>query len=142
MVRFQLVALKTVGEDRFLRAATKPLPEYSAHVSIFVVAVRWPLTSEDMGNMEARGREDSWWRWGMCSNKVRKETGMDRCMSEVSFHCKELGLGAVFSVGELYSTLLHIFHLNLVCPIPVYVSDYPRVFEVNQGVVDKETTSR
>jgi len=69
------------------------------------------------------------------------KTSADCCVSEVPLHCKELGLGAVFSIGELHSTSLHVFQLILVCPIPVYVSDYPRVFEVNQGVVDKETTS-
>ena len=62
-------------------------------------------------------------------------------MSKVLLHCEELVLGAVFSVGELHSSLLHVFQLNLVCPIPVYISNYPRVFEVNQGVVDKEVTS-
>jgi len=77
----------------------------------------------------------------MCSNEVRKETSADRCVSEVSLHHKELGLGAIFSVGELHSMPLHIFQLNLVCPISVYVSDYPRVFEVNQGIVNKEATS-
>jgi len=77
----------------------------------------------------------------MCSNNVREKTSTDCCMSKVLLHCKKLGLSAIFSVGELHSTLLHIFQLNLVCPVPVYVSDYPRVFEVNQGVVDKEATS-
>jgi len=72
---------------------------------------------------------------------VREETSADCCMSEISLHCKELGLGAVFSIGELHFMPLHVFHLDLVCPIPVYISDYPRVFEVNQGVVDKEATS-
>jgi len=77
----------------------------------------------------------------MCSDEVQKETSTDRCMSKVPLHCKELGLGAVFSIGKLHSTSLHVFQLDLVCSIPVYISDYPRVFEVNQGVVDKETTS-
>ena len=62
-------------------------------------------------------------------------------MSEVSLHHKELGLGAVFGIGKLHSMLLHVFQLDLVCPIPVYIGDYPRVFEVNQGVVNKEATS-
>jgi len=138
VVRPQLIALETIGEDGFLRAATKPLPEYSARVGIFV---GWPLTSEDAGNVEARGREDGRWRWRTCSNNMREETSADRCVSKVLLHCKELGLSAVFSVGELHSSPLHILQLDLVCPIPVYVSDYPRVFEVNQGIVNKETTS-
>jgi len=62
-------------------------------------------------------------------------------MGEISLHCKEHTLGAVFGVGELHSTPLHVLQLDLVCPIPMYVSDYPRVFEVNQGIVDKEVTS-
>ena len=77
----------------------------------------------------------------MCSNKVGKEMSTNRCVGEILLHYKELGLGMVFSVGKLYSTPLHVFQLDLVCPIPVYISDYPRVFEVDQGVVDKETTS-
>jgi len=77
----------------------------------------------------------------MCSNEVRKEASTDCCVSEVLLHREELGLGAIFSIGKLHFASLHVFQLNLVCPIPVYVSDYPRVFEVNQGVVDKETTS-
>jgi len=62
-------------------------------------------------------------------------------MSKVSLHCEELGLGAVFSIGKLHSASLHIFQLDLVCPIPVHISNYPRVFEVNQGVVNKDATS-
>ena len=61
MVRSRLIALETIGEDGFLRAVTKPLPKYSTRVSAFAIAVGWSLTSEDMGNMEARGREDSRW---------------------------------------------------------------------------------
>jgi len=61
VVRPRLIALETVGEDGVLRAATKPFSEYSARISIFVTAIGWPLTSEDAGNVEARGREDSRW---------------------------------------------------------------------------------
>jgi len=131
VVRSQFIALETIGENGFLRVAMKPLPEYSACISIFVIVVRWPLTSEDAGDVEARGREDGRWRRRTCLNKARKETSMNCCVSEVPLHCKELGLGAVFGVGKLHSTLLHVFQLNLVCPIPVYISDYPRVFEVD-----------
>jgi len=119
----------------------KPLSEYSVRIGIFVIAIRWPLTSEDAGNVEARGREDGRWRQRTCLNNVREETSTDRYVSKVSLHCKELGLSTIFSVGKLHSTPLHVFQLNLVCPVPVYVSDYPRVFEVNQGIVDKEVTS-
>jgi len=72
---------------------------------------------------------------------VRKEASTNRCVSEVPLHCKELGLGVIFSVGKLHSTSLHVLQLNLVCPIPMYISDYPRVFEVDQGIVDKKATS-
>jgi len=72
VVRSRLIALETVGEDRFLRAAMKPLPKYHTRVSIFVIAIRWPLTSEDAGNVEVRGREDGQWQQGTRSNNVRK----------------------------------------------------------------------
>ena len=78
---------------------------------------------------------------GDAFKQCEEETSMDRCVSEVSLHCKELVLSTIFSVGELHSTPLHVFQLNVICPVPVYISDYPRVFEVNQGVVDKEATS-
>jgi len=110
-------------------------------VSVLCIAVRWALTSEDTGNMKTGRREDSRWRRGTCPNKVRKKAGTDCSMSEVSFHCEELSLGVVFSIGKFHSSSLHILQLNLICPIPVYISDYPRVFEVNQGVVNKEATS-
>jgi len=142
VVRPRLIALEITREDRFLRAATKPLSKYSARVGVFVIAIRWSLTSEDMGNVEARGRENGRWRQGTYLKHVREEMGTDRCVSKVSLHCKELVLGAIFSIGKLHSTSLHILQLNLVCPVPVYVSNYPRVFEVNQGIVDKEATSR
>ena len=61
MVGSRLIALETIGKDRFLRAATKPLSKYSACVSIFIIAIGWPLASKDMGDMEARGRENSRW---------------------------------------------------------------------------------
>ena len=109
MVRSQLIALETIGEDGFLRAMTKPLPEYCVCIGIFVIAVGWPLTSKDTGNMEVRGREDGRWRQGTCSNNVGEKTSADCCVSEVLLHCKELGLGAVFSIGELHSMPLHIF---------------------------------
>ena len=137
----RLIALETVGEDGFLRAVTKSLPKYNMRVGIFTITVGWSLASEDMGNVETRGREDGGWRWRVCSNKVRKEASTDRCVSKVSLHCKKFVLGTIFGVSKLHSTPLHVFQLNLVCPIFVYVSDYPRVFEVNQGVVDKEATS-
>ena len=86
-------------------------------------------------------RKDSRWRRGTCLNKVREKVGTDCSVSKVPFHCEEPSSSAVLSVGEFYSSSLHVLQLNLICPIPVYISDYPRVFEVNQGVVDKETTS-
>ena len=61
MVGSRLIALETIGEDGFLRAVTKPLPEYSMCVGIFITAVGWPLASEDAGDVEAREREDSRW---------------------------------------------------------------------------------
>jgi len=58
MIGFRLIALETVGEDGLLRATIKPLPEYSACVGTFTIAVGWSLTSEDAGNMEMGRRED------------------------------------------------------------------------------------
>ena len=109
MVRPQLIALETVGEDGFLRATTKSLSKYSMHIGVFVIAVRWSLTSEDAGDVKARGREDSRWRHRTCPNNMRKKASTDCYMSEVLLHCKELGLGAVFSIGKLHSMPLHIF---------------------------------
>ena len=61
VVRSRFIAFETIGENRFLRAATKPLSEYSACIGIFVIVVGRPLTSKDAGDVEARGREDSGW---------------------------------------------------------------------------------
>ena len=58
VVRSRLIALETVGEDGFLRAATKPLSKYSMCVGVFVITIGWSLTSEDAGDVEARGREN------------------------------------------------------------------------------------
>jgi len=52
MVGSRLIALETVGEDRFLRTTTKPLPEYGASVGIIVLIVGQPLTGKDVGNMD------------------------------------------------------------------------------------------
>jgi len=72
---------------------------------------------------------------------MREKTGTNCSMSKVSLHCEELGLGTILGIGKFHFSSLHVFQLNLICPIPVYVSDYPRVFEVNQGVVNKKATS-
>jgi len=61
VVRSRFVALETIRKNGFLRAATKPLPEYSVCIGIFIIAIGWPLTSEDVGDVEARGREDGRW---------------------------------------------------------------------------------
>ena len=58
MIRPRLIALETVGENGFLRATTKPLPEYSICIGVFITTVGWSLTSEDAGDVEARGREN------------------------------------------------------------------------------------
>jgi len=61
MIGSRLIALEAIREDGFLGAATKPLPEYSAHVGIFITVVGWSLTSKDMGDVEARRRENGRW---------------------------------------------------------------------------------
>ena len=78
----------------------------------------------------------------MHSKKMGKEAGTNHSMGKVTLHGEELVLSVVFSIGEFYFSPLHVFQLDLICPVPVYISDDPRVFEVNQGVVDKESTSR
>ena len=77
MVGSRLVALETIGEDGFLRAATKPLPKHSTRVGVFIAAIGWPLTSKDTGDMKARGREDSGRQRGTCPNEVREEMCYD-----------------------------------------------------------------
>ena len=62
-------------------------------------------------------------------------------MSKVAFDRQELALDAVLGVVQLYLSSLHVVQLSLVCPIPMYVSNDPRIFEVNQSVVNKEATS-
>jgi len=108
MVRVRLVTPKAVGEDGLLRATTKSLPKHCACVCIFIIAVRWPLTSKNAGNVGARRRENGRWRRRACSKEVGKEASTDRCMGEVSLHCEKLGLGAIFSIGEFHSASLHI----------------------------------
>jgi len=61
MIRSRLIALETVGEDRFLRAAMEPLSKYGACVSIFVIAIGWSLTSKDAGDVDTRGGEYGGW---------------------------------------------------------------------------------
>ena len=77
------------------------------------------------------GGEDGWWRWGTCPDKVREKAGMDRSISEVSPHCEELGLSMIFSIHKFYSSPLHVLQLDLICPVSVHVSDYPRVLEID-----------
>ena len=108
MIRSRLVALETVGEDGFLRAVTKPLPEYSMHVGVFIIAVGWPLTSEDAGNMDARRGEYGGRRRGTHSKEMGKKTGMDHSMSEVALHGEKFVLGAIFGISKLHLLPLHI----------------------------------
>jgi len=138
----RLVAFETVWEDWFLRAVVESLPKDGMRVGVFSVAIGWTLTSEDAGNVKTGRRENGRWQWRTCPDEMREKTGTDCSISEVSLHCKKLSFSAIFGVGEFHSSSLHILQLDLVCPIPMHVSDYPRIFEVNQGIVNKEMTSR
>ena len=141
VVGSRFIALETIREDRFLRAVTKPLPKYSVRVSAFVVTVRWSLTGEDVGNIEAGRGEDSGRRRGTRSEEMGKKAGMNHSVSKITLHSEKFALGAIFGIGELHFSPLHILQLNLISLIPMYISDDPWVFKVDQGIVDKESTS-
>jgi len=40
---------------------------------------------------------------------MREKASMDCGMSEISLHCEELGLSAVFGIGKLHFASLHVF---------------------------------
>ena len=142
MVGPRLVALETIREDRLLWAATEPLPQYCAGVGVFVFAVRWPLTGKDAGNMEARGREYRGWRWGACFDKVGGQTSANGGVSKVPLYCQKFTFDTVLGVVQLYPSPLHVVQLDLVRPVAVYVSDNPRVFEVDQSIIDEKAASQ
>ena len=73
---------------------------------------------------------------------MRLETSAYSCMGEIALHSEEFSLGAIFGIVQLDPSSLHVGQLVLVCSVPVYVSDDPWVFEVNEGVVNEELTGR
>jgi len=73
---------------------------------------------------------------------VRLKTSTHCCMSEIALHSEKLGLSMILSIVQLDSLSLHVGQLVLVRLVPMDISDHPRVFKVNESVVDKEATSR
>jgi len=120
---------------------TKPFPKYSVSVGIIVLVVGWPLTGENVGNVDTGRGEYGGQRRRTCSEEMGKKMGANRSMSEVALHSEKFVLGTIFSIGELHPSPLHILQLDLISPIPMHISDDPWVFEVDQGIVDKELTS-
>jgi len=57
----RLVALEAIRKDRFLRMTVESLPKYGASVSIIVLVVSWPLTGENVGNVDTGGGEYGGW---------------------------------------------------------------------------------
>ena len=94
--------------------------------------IGWPLSGEDVGNMNgvSRGRTNA--------VKVRSESGANGGIGEVAFYHAKRTLSAFFPSVELDSLALYCLEFALVCPIPINISDNTRVFEVYDGIVDKE----
>jgi len=78
----------------------------------------------------------------MCFDQMREKLGAGGSVSKVALHSKELGLSSIFSVSQFYLSPFHVLQLNLVCLISMHVSNNPRIFEVNEGIVDKDSASR
>ena len=95
--------------------------------------IGWPLSSEDMGNMNgvSGGRANA--------VKMRDKPSADGGIGEVVLHHVKLALSAFFP--SIKFDLLALYHLefDLVCSIPINVSDNTRVFEVYDGVVNEES---
>ena len=71
--------------------------------------------------------------------EMRNESGANRSVSEVTFYHVELGLGIVFPLVELDTLAFYRLKLALMRSIPIDVSNNTRVFEIYNGVVDKES---
>jgi len=73
--------------------------------------------------------------------KMGNKSGADSSVSEMSFHHTELALGTVFPLIELNSLALYRLEFTLMRSIPINVSDNTGIFEIDDGVVDKESGS-
>ena len=108
MVGTGLIAPKAIRKDRFLRAMAEPLPEYSMSVGIIILIVSRPLTSENAGNVNAGRGEYSGRRRGTCPEEMGKKVSTNCSVSKIALHGKKFVLGAIFGIGELHLSPLHI----------------------------------
>ena len=131
MVRPRLVAFEAIGEDRLLWATTKSLPQDLASVGVFVLTIWWSLACEDTRNMDRAGREYRRWRWGACFDEVRSEAGTNGSVGKITLYREEFTFEVISGIVQFYPSPFHVVQLSLVCPIPMYVSNDPRVFEVD-----------
>jgi len=74
--------------------------------------------------------------------EVRNESGVDSSVSEMALHHTQLALSATFPSVKFNLLALYCLEFTLVRPIPVDISDDAGVFEVYNGVVDKESGGR
>jgi len=70
--------------------------------------------------------------------EVGNESGVNGGISKVVLHHTEFALSAFFPSIELNSLALYCLEFTLMCLIPVNISNNTRVFEVYDGIVDKE----
>jgi len=71
--------------------------------------------------------------------KMGGKSGANGSIGEMALYHAELALGVFFPSVKLDSLTLYCLEFTLVCLIPINVSDNTRVFEVYDGVVDKES---
>ena len=91
------------------------------------------MRGKDAGNVYGISRR------GADTIEMRNELGANRSIGEVAFHHAELGLGIVFPLVKLDTLAFYCLELALMCPIPIDVSNNTRVFEIYNGIVDKES---
>jgi len=86
-----------------------------------------------MGNMYGVSRR------GANMIEVGNEPSTNGSIGEVSLHHAKFALGIAFSPVKLNSLVLYHLEFTLMRSIPIDVSDNTRVFEIYDGVVDKES---
>ena len=81
-------------------------------------------------------------RRGTNTVEVRNKLGADGGVSKVAFHHTKFALGITFL--PIKFNLLALYHLEfaLMCLIPIDISDNTRVFEIDDGIVNKELGGR
>ena len=81
-------------------------------------------------------------RRGVYTIEVGNELGADGSISEMTLHHTQFALSAIFPFVKFDSLAFHHLEFTLMCPVPVDISDNTGVFEVYDGVVDKESGGR